>query len=1022
MLSKLKEFFKSFFKKEVQKKMNIYNINTSNDSLIFNDVKVRLLDCTTDKEIERYNIVSRQYFDGILNEDILNIPFELPLDSFTLKNVKFEITINCQKFFTDCQEIDNSLTIIDDLCLGVTANWVSTGNVYCEKVNDINTGFQITEQQDLNKECTKNENRLLRVANSTVCKSCSNISWNNNTKVCNDNETQVTLNTNLTDVEYSLNNSIWTTNNVFSISQTTTFYVRQINCTEVITTTIGILDCNEVTLCADLNISVSSVTTDSVTFNVTGTNVSSYIVSLKQGNIVLSQTPYSSLGSKTIINLSAGSYSIEVSSENCSNTDQDTFVIQSSILSCDNGNSAFAILGVNVIDSSNLLVDFNAANFSTGNYLIVQNGNTIQSSSLITSSNPVMVKPMPISLSSSLSAGTYSLILNGDSCQGSASLDFVIEQELPSCDNDNTAFEIITAEYLNAGIDIYFNANNFSELTYKVTNILTNQVVNTGTYSNISSNTITLNTGVIVDGSYELEISGVTCNGTATKLFEVQECVNNAECTTVADKPAGAASLRGFTSNASPSNSNPISFEGWVIDDNNLTTPQSVDVYISDKYVGTVTANAQNATTANALNVSTSTLLIWTFQLTAVKWWQDGTSRKLEAFHAGTSKRLPFYQGQGVPAVDSINISFAGGGSGICVPPFKSVDLPTLTPTVQLNASAFNLGRSATPLTDSFDYLSTNEIVVGLNNHFGSMPDYISKVGNGRSISNQYDSGRQFGIDSSMGAEDSDYYINTLGWETVPYYQQGAYEAGFNCIPQGVYDQVIAEPNNFAGTALSKQVVGNIHKSTAKTYQFPWAKRNSLGNLEKIDSHITHEQEVSFVKQNVAKFKVKLTVENTLPLDYGALFVAADGFITDFRSSPYLFYDRSSFNLMKLYEGSSPFTGDTLTTFDINTMTVDREQRNWNSSEGWISACNPTDTDGIGLVWHLEDNQNKAVGIIQTGTTTNPTDSGSGIFYNSRTHSIFKGQSIEMTYYIVVGNSTTVRNFAKALHGLDCTS
>jgi Secretion system C-terminal sorting domain/Carbohydrate esterase, sialic acid-specific acetylesterase/Viral BACON domain len=95
----------------------------------------------------------------------------------------------------------------------------------------------------------------------------------------------------------------------------------------------------------------------------------------------------------------------------------------------------------------------------------------------------------------------------------------------PSCDN-GSAFNIASVTYNNSGtVQVLFNASNLYRVKWCVKKI-DGTILRSGTYPNdpvdITTNNPVIDVGgALPDGSYNIELKGITCNGTAIKGFTV---------------------------------------------------------------------------------------------------------------------------------------------------------------------------------------------------------------------------------------------------------------------------------------------------------------------------------------------------------------------------------------------------------------------------------------------------------------------------------------------------------------------
>jgi hypothetical protein len=193
----------------------------------------------------------------------------------------------------------------------------------------------------------------------------------------------------------------------------------------------------------------------------------------------------------------------------------EVFEVSNSLSSCDNGSSPFNIYSASY---SNAVVTFifNAANLSQGSWKVQKGTVLISQGTFIPTSSSVDISV------GTLTAGTYQLTIDGVSCVGSASKDFTINPINPptgvSCDNGVTPFYIISTAYNKGLLTFEVNANNFSSGVWTIKQGST--VISTTNYS-VTGNIMTVNAGVLSAGAYDLQLDGVSCNGSTTKTFKV---------------------------------------------------------------------------------------------------------------------------------------------------------------------------------------------------------------------------------------------------------------------------------------------------------------------------------------------------------------------------------------------------------------------------------------------------------------------------------------------------------------------
>jgi Carbohydrate esterase, sialic acid-specific acetylesterase/Right handed beta helix region/Ig-like domain CHU_C associated len=193
----------------------------------------------------------------------------------------------------------------------------------------------------------------------------------------------------------------------------------------------------------------------------------------------------------------------------------EVFEVNNSLASCDNGSSPFSIYSASYSNGVVTFI-FNAANLSQGSWK-VQKGTAIVSQGTFTPTSSAVDISVGI-----LTAGTYQLIIDGVSCVGSATKSFTINPINPptgvSCDNGVTPFYIVSTAYNKGLLTFEVNANNFSSGIWTIKQGST--VISTTNFS-VTGNIMTVNAGALPAGAYDLQMDGVSCNGSTNKTFKV---------------------------------------------------------------------------------------------------------------------------------------------------------------------------------------------------------------------------------------------------------------------------------------------------------------------------------------------------------------------------------------------------------------------------------------------------------------------------------------------------------------------
>lgn len=198
------------------------------------------------------------------------------------------------------------------------------------------------------------------------------------------------------------------------------------------------------------------------------------------------------------------------------------FELNNTLPSCDNGSSAFSIYSA---DYSNEILTFifNASNLSQGKWKVLKDTTVITQGVFNPTSNTINLSV------GSLSSNTYRLVIDGVSCTGSASKSFTVNNTPPppppppppvgiSCNNGSTPFSILSIAYNQGKTTFEVNASNLSSAKWSLYQDTT--LIRSANYT-VTNNIMTLNTGVITEGTYKFQLDGVSCDGRSVKSFRV---------------------------------------------------------------------------------------------------------------------------------------------------------------------------------------------------------------------------------------------------------------------------------------------------------------------------------------------------------------------------------------------------------------------------------------------------------------------------------------------------------------------
>ena len=194
-----------------------------------------------------------------------------------------------------------------------------------------------------------------------------------------------------------------------------------------------------------------------VTFVFNASNLSSGNWRVEKSSIIINQGTFNPSSSSVNLNvgtLSAGTYQLIIDGTSCVGNASIAFTVSGTPpptgVSCDNGVEPFNIIST-VFNKSYLTFEFNANNFSSAKWTVLQGSTIISSSNFSVTSNIMTIN------AGNISAGSYTVVLDGISCNGSTSKSFKVSAPYLSqssvnavpCSSDNILF-ILTGES-NAG-------------------------------------------------------------------------------------------------------------------------------------------------------------------------------------------------------------------------------------------------------------------------------------------------------------------------------------------------------------------------------------------------------------------------------------------------------------------------------------------------------------------------------------------------------------------------------------------
>ena len=194
-----------------------------------------------------------------------------------------------------------------------------------------------------------------------------------------------------------------------------------------------------------------------VTFIFDASNLSSGNWRVEKSSIIINQGTFNPSSSSVNLNvgtLSAGTYQLIIDGISCVGNASMAFTVNSTPpptgVSCDNGPTPFNIIST-AFNKSPLTFEINANNFSSAKWTVLQGSTIINSSNFTVTANIMTVD------AGNLSAGSYTLMLDGVSCNGNTSKSFKVSSPyLPQssinvapCSSDNILF--ILAGESNSG-------------------------------------------------------------------------------------------------------------------------------------------------------------------------------------------------------------------------------------------------------------------------------------------------------------------------------------------------------------------------------------------------------------------------------------------------------------------------------------------------------------------------------------------------------------------------------------------
>ncbi|MCF2497610.1 T9SS type A sorting domain-containing protein [Dyadobacter chenhuakuii] len=257
---------------------------------------------------------------------------------------------------------------------------------------------------------------------------------------------------------------------------------------------------------------ISNVSATGLTFNFNGVGVSTVTWRVKQnGNTVASGktgTLSSNSAAITFGSLGAGGYTLEIEGGNC------TSAVSSSnfTVSTPNCASGPTISGLRNVSASGLTVDFNAVGVSNITWRVKQSGNVIRNGK----TGNLGSNSAALSFAT-LSAGTYSIEIEGGDCVSSvSSSNFTINPG--TCPGGPTLGTI--SNISASGLRFQFDGNGVPNITWRIKSGA--DVVRNGKTPGLTSSLVDISFATLAGGNYTLEIEGGDCISTvSSKTFSV---------------------------------------------------------------------------------------------------------------------------------------------------------------------------------------------------------------------------------------------------------------------------------------------------------------------------------------------------------------------------------------------------------------------------------------------------------------------------------------------------------------------
>ncbi|WP_158279569.1 Ig-like domain-containing protein [Arcicella aurantiaca] len=350
---------------------------------------------------------------------------------------------------------------------------------------------------------------------------------------------------------------------------------------------------------------------------------------------------------------------------------------------------------------------------------------------------------------------------------------FELKKSLPSCDNGSSPFSIYSVDFSNGTLTFIFNASNLSQGKWKIFKDTT--VIANGVFSP-TSNTINLSVGSLASNTYNFVIEGVSCTGSASKSFTV----NN---TTPPPPPPTV----GISCN---NGSTPFSVLSIAYNQGKTTFEVNANNFSSAKWSlyqdTTLIRNANFSVTNNIMTLNTGAITEgnYTFQLDGVSC--DGRSRK--NFRVAT----PFIPESTITVApcNTDNILFVVTGESNAGGRALNTELSSLELTQRdslkilnnenLNFESLKVGENN--LLGHFTLINgtTHGLEVAIANRvrqqtFYNKKAYLLKAGQGKSLVTDWDtSGVYFkSLVTRIKAAKQNLVSSNVSYKTVILYSQG---------------------------------------------------------------------------------------------------------------------------------------------------------------------------------------------------------------------------------------------------------